>query len=152
MPLRRRFATMVVGTALAIALGAAPALGAGSPLVHGSYPATVLNEEELLCGYTFATGTISVVYRAADFDPETGAIAAAHVSLHDVWATRAKQDFHVLGSETYSDVAGRLTEKLFFVAPGGGLADSINVVFRLWADGSVHFGFERDSCQVYVGA
>jgi hypothetical protein len=152
MSVRRRFATLVVGTVLALSLGAAPTLGAGSPLIQASYPATVLNDGGPLCGYRFTGGTISVVFRAADFDPQTGAIAAAHVLLHDAWATRAEQEFRALGSETYSDVAGRLTEKLFFVAPDGGLADSVNIVFRTWADGSWHFGFERDSCQVYAGA
>jgi hypothetical protein len=142
-----RFAAIAAGSVLALALVASPALAGGSPLAHYSYLATDLNAEGPLCGYTFTSGSLTIVYRTADVYP--GQIGAAHTTLHDVWATKDDTLVRVLGSETYTDLAGRLTFKLFFVEPGSGLADSVNVVFRNWADGSWHFGFERDSCHLY---
>lgn len=148
-----RFAAFAAGSALALVLSGSPVLAAGSPLTHESYPATTQNAEGPICGYTFVSGSLTIVYRTADvvWDPvnQTWQIEAAQATLHDVWATKDGESFRVVGSETYTDLAGRLTLKIFFVAKGAGMADSINVVFRSWADGSWHFGFERDSCHYY---
>ena len=57
-------------------------------------------------------------------------IPAAHQALDQVIAERDGVSYMVVGRETYNDLKGHLTLKLMFVGKGGGIADSINVVFR----------------------
>lgn len=148
--MRNRLVTLAAASALALALGAGPALAAGGPLTHDSFPATDLSAEGTLCGYDFTSGEFSVVAR----DPTT----AAHVTAHNVIAERDGVSYKVVGSETYNDLKGHLTWKMMFVAKGGGIADSINVVFRAGRNfdptGEDPFNgalvaLENDSCHIY---
>jgi hypothetical protein len=143
----RRVTAIVAGSALALALAATPALASGGPLARITYPATDLNADGGICGYTFTSGSVTEVYGTADAYP--GQSRSAHITLDDVWATNGEASFHVVGSETYTDLGGRLTEKVSFVRPGSGRADSVNVVFRTWPDGSWHVALEHDSCHMY---
>jgi hypothetical protein len=145
--MRRSFGTLAAASALmlTLALGASPALAAGSPLTHMTYPASLIGS---ICGYTPQSGTITEVFRNANV--VDGVVEASHATLHDIWATNeAGAWFHMVGSETYNDLKGHLTLKVVFVAKGGGVADTINVVFRSNPDGSPHVSFERDSCHLY---
>jgi hypothetical protein len=126
--MRRRLATLAAVSMFALALGASPTLAAGSPLTHASFPATVLNDQGPLCGYTFASGEVTYVFSTAD--ALDGAIEAAHVTLHNVVAERAGASYKVVGVEIFNDLKGHLTMKMMFVSHGGGIADSLNVVFR----------------------
>jgi hypothetical protein len=115
-----------------------------------------------VCGYTFASGDITEVYRLADvfIDPDTGepVIPASHVTLHDVVATRDGASYHVVGNEIYNDFKGHLTIKLMFVGQGGGIADSLNVVFRAGRNfaptpenpfNGALVALENDTCHMY---
>lgn len=148
--MRRRLATLAAVSLFVLAFGAAPALAAGSPLAHLSFPATDLNAEGPLCGYTFTSGDVSVVGR----DVSTG----AHVTLHNVFAEQGGASFKVVGSETYNDLKGHLTMKIMFVRMGGGIADSLNVVFRAGRNfaptledpfNGALVTLENDSCHIY---
>jgi hypothetical protein len=139
--MRRRLATFAAVSVFALALSAAPALAAGSPLTHASFPATDMNAEGGLCGYDFQSGEFSVVGR----DPST----AAHVTAHNVVAERDGASYRVVGSEIYNDLKGHLTWKMMFVAKGGGIADSINVVLRYDRNGDLLVAKENDSCHYY---
>ena len=93
------------------------------------------------CGdhtYTFTSGDFLVVAR----DPSL----AAHLTASHVWATDGNETFRVVGAETYSEPAGRLTAKIMFVRSGGGIADSINIVLRDDKDGNMLVGFSRGTC------
>lgn len=137
----RRLATLAAASALVLAVGITPALAAGSPLTHASFPATDLNAEGPVCGYTFTSGEFSVVGR----DPSTGGI----VTAHGVVAERDGATYKLVGSEIYSDLKGHLTWKMMFVAQGGGISDSINVVLRYDRNGELLVGLENDSCHIY---
>ena len=139
--MRHRLVTLAAVSMFVLAFGAAPALAAGSPLTHASFPATDLNAEGGLCGYTFTSGEFSVV----GLDPTT----AAHVTAHNVVATRDGASYRVVGSETYNDLKGHLTWKMMFIGRGGGIADSINVVLRYDRDGGLLVARESDSCHIY---
>lgn len=139
--MRRRLATLAAVSMFVLAWGAAPALAAGSPLTHASIPAEALNEEGPICGYVFTSGAFSVVGR--DFT------TAAHLTAHSVVAERGGESYKVVGSEIYDDLKGHLTWKMMFIARGGGLADSINVVLRYDRDGELRVGLENDSCHIY---
>jgi hypothetical protein len=143
----RRVTAIVAVSALALALAAAPVLASGGPLARITYPATDLNADGGVCGYTFTSGSVTEVYGAAD--AYAGQSRAAHITLDHVWATKGDASFRVVGSETYTDLGGRLTEKVSFVSRGSGRADSVNVVFRTWPDGSWHVALERDTCHMY---
>lgn len=138
--MRRRLAILTAVSMFALALGATPALAAGSPQTHATFPATLLNDEGGLCGYTFTSGSFSMVAR----DSST----AAHMRIHAV----AEQDgasYKVVGTETYNDLKGHLTMKIMFVGKGGGLADSLNVVLRVGRDGEFLVARENDSCHYF---
>jgi hypothetical protein len=148
----RRLATLAAASSLMLSLGAAPALArsaSSGPLVHMSLPATALGS---MCGYTFTSGVVSDVFstKGAIIDPTTGEwlyIPAAHVAFHDAWAVNgAGTSFHVVGGETYSDLKGHLASKIMFISPGGGIADSINIVARSYANGELHFAFDLGTC------
>lgn len=148
--MRRRLATLAAVSVFALALGAAPALAAGSPLTHASFPATDLNAEGGLCGYTFTSGEFSVVGR----DSST----AAHMTLHNVVAEKDDASYRAVGSETYNDLKGHLTMKVMFVGKGGGIADSVNVVFRAGRNfdptpenpfNGALVALENDTCHIY---
>lgn len=148
--MRRRLVTLAAVSMFVLALGAAPALAAGSPLTHTSFPATDLNAEGGLCGYTFTSGEFSVVGR----DSST----AAHMTLHNVVAAKDGASYKVVGSETYDDLKGHLTMKVMFVGRGGGIADSVNVVFRAGRNydptpedpfNGALVTVENDSCHIY---
>lgn len=138
--MRRRPAALAAMSALALALSASPAMAAGSPLMHMQGPATDVGT---LCGYTFQSGYFTDVFRTADvtIGPDGSPyIPAAHVTLHDVWATDAAGAWvHVVGGEKYVDGWG-LTSKIMFVSQGGGIVASINIVTR----DSPHGGFIHD--------
>jgi hypothetical protein len=134
--MRRRFATLAATAAVALVLSASPALA--SPGTVASYPAA---GEVITCGvhtYTFTSGEYVVVAR----DPSV----AAHVTVSHVWATDGDASFRVVGAETYSDSAGRLTVKLMFVGSSGGIADSLNIVLRYDRDGNMHVGIDSGTC------
>lgn len=146
--MRHHLVTLAAASALALALGAAPALAAGGPPTHASYPATDLNAEGPVCGYTFTAGEFSEVGR----DPST----AAHVTAHNVVAERDGVSYKVVGVDFYDDLTDHQTWKMMFIAQGGGIADSINIVFRAgraWDPtdpiGSALVAHERDSCHIY---
>ena len=107
----------------------------------GVLPATDVNAEGGLCGYTFTSGTFSVVAR----DPST----AAHMTAHNVVAEKDGGSYKVVGSETYNDLKGHLTMKIMFIGKGGGIADSVNVVLRYGRDGELLVALENDSCHIY---
>jgi len=94
-----------------------------------------------LCGYTFQEGgTYTDTYRPADIG-EDGTIHAAHLTLHNAWATdEAGNWVHVLGGETYRDGWGVIA-KIMFVRQGGGIVASINIVLR----DAPHGGFLHDA-------
>jgi hypothetical protein len=139
--MRRRLATLAAVSMFVLALGASPALAAGGPPTHDTFPATDLNAEGGVCGYTFTSGEFSVVGR----DPSTG----AHVTAHDIFAEKDGASYKVVGSETYDDLKGHLTMKIMFVGMGGGIADSVNVVLRYGRDGELLVAMENDSCHIY---
>lgn len=128
--MRRRLAILAAVSMFALALSASPALAAGSPLTQWSEPATALGS---LCGYTFKSGDFTDTFRTADVTLDQYGnpyIPAAHLTLHNVWATDAAGDrFHVVGGEKYVDGWG-LTSKIMFVSQGGGIVASINIVTR----------------------
>jgi hypothetical protein len=104
-----------------------------------------------LCGYTFTSGTFTVTFRTSDaiVDPATGDILyipAAHLALDAVVAERDGATYTVVGRETYNDLKGHLTLKLMFVGKGGGIADSINVVFRTDQTGAPYVAHDLGSC------
>jgi hypothetical protein len=149
--MRRRLATLAAVSMFALVLGAAPAMAAGSPLTSVTLPADQLGT---ICGYTPVSGSFTETFRTADAvtDPQTGEIVyipAAHVTLHNVVATRDGASFKVVGTETYNDLKGHLTLKIMFVAKGGGLADSVNVVLRYDHNGVLFVAHENDSCHMY---
>lgn len=126
----RRLATLAAAAMFSLALSASPALA--SPVTVVPHPAA---GESITCGdrtYTFTSGEYLVVAR----DPSI----AAHLTLSHVWATDGDSTFRVVGAETYTDPAGRLTSKIMFVGSGGGIADSINIVLRT----NPHGGFFLD--------
>lgn len=134
--MRSRLATLAATAAFALALSASPALA--SPVTVASFPAA---GEIITCGgntYTFTSGEFLVIAR----DPSV----AAHVTVDHVWATDGDALFRVVGAETYSDSAGRLTLKLMFVGSGRGIADSINVVLRYDKDGNLRVGIDSGTC------
>lgn len=146
-----RFARLAAAAVMALALGASPALAAGSPLTHISYPANWVGS---ICGYTFTSGAITEVFLTAD--ALDGEIDASHATFHAVVATRDGASYRVVGAEIYDDLTGHQTWKMMFIATDGGIADSINIVFRAGrafdpADpiGSALVAHERDSCHVY---
>lgn len=139
--MRRRLATLAAVSMFVLVAGATPALAAGSPLTHTSIPATDLNAEGPICGYVFTSGEFSVVGR----DPGT----AAHLTAHHVVAERGGAFYRLVGSEIYNDLKGHLTWKMMFIASGGGIADSINVVLRFDRSGELLVGLENDSCHIY---
>ena len=148
--MRQRLATLAAASALALALGAGPVVASGGPATHASYLATDLNAEGPVCGYIFTSGEFSVVGR----DPST----AAHVTAHNVVAERDGVSYKVVGSEIYNGLKGHLTWKMMFVAKGGGIADSINVVFREGRNfaptpedpfNGALVALENDSCHIY---
>jgi hypothetical protein len=146
--MRRRLATLAAVSMFALALGATPVAAAGSPLTRMSVPAAALGS---LCGYTFVSGVVTDTFRAADaiVDPATGEILyipAAHMTLQSVFAERGGNLYKVVGGETYNDLTGHLTSKLMFVSRGGGIADSINIVFRSYPNGDVHVYHDRGTC------
>jgi hypothetical protein len=161
--MRRRLATLAAASVFALALGAAPVAAAGSPLTRVSYHAADLTDKDhLLCGYLFTSGDLIVTFRTADvgtYPDGSPYLPAAHQTLRNVFATNSDgASFRVVGSETYNDLTGHLTWKMMFVAQGGGIADSINIVFRAGRDFAptlenpfngalvVH---ENDSCHYY---
>jgi hypothetical protein len=132
----RRLATLAGTGILALALSASPALA--SPVTVFPFPAA---GESVVCGdhtYTFTAGDFLVVAR----DTST----AAHLTARHVWATDDDQLFRVVGAETYNDPAGRLTSKLMFISPGGGIADSVNIVARYDKDGNLFVGVDQGTC------
>lgn len=162
--MKRRLVTLAAVSMFALAFGAAPVAAAGSPLTRVTYQAADLSSEGPLCGYTFASGEVIVTFRTADaiVDPVTGEylyIPAAHQTLRDVVATKDGAPYKVVGVEIYNDLKGHLTWKMMFIAQGGGIADSINVVFRAGRSFAptaenpfngalvVH---ENDSCHLYA--
>jgi hypothetical protein len=147
----RRLATLAAAAVFALALGASPALATGSPLTHLSFPATDMGS---VCGYTFTSGEVTEVFLTVD--GLDGEIEAAHATLHNVVAERDGASYKVVGVEIYNDLKGHLTMKLMFVGQGGGIADSLNVVFRAgrnWdpADpfNSALVAHENDTCHYY---
>ncbi len=151
--MRRRLATLAAMSALAFALGATPALAAGSPLTRVTGAATDMVEGGLLCGYTVTGGSITITYHTADvgIDPETGLpeVEAAHVTLQNVAAQRDDKAYKVVGVEIYNDLKGHLTMKIMFVGQGGGISDSLNVVLRYDRNGVLLVAHENDSCHMY---
>ena len=125
--MRRRLAALAATSALVLALSAAPALGAGSPLMHMMGPVEDLGT---LCGYTFQPGGYYTdTFRPGDIG-EDGIIHAAHLTLHNAWATDEAGDwFRVLGGETYRDGWGVIA-KIMFVRQSGGIDASISIVVR----------------------
>ena len=151
--MRRRLATLAAVSMFALALSAAP-VAAGSPLTRFSYPAVELNTEGLLCGYTFTSGEVIVTFRTADavIDPVTGEylyIPAAHQALRNVVATKDGGSYKVVGVEIFNDLKGHLTMKLRFVGKGGGIADSINVVFRGNSPEDYHVYHNLGTCTAF---
>ena len=118
--MRRRLATLAAMSMFALALTASPV--AASPMIKVTLPAKDTLEPAFMCGYSVTSGEVTVVSR----DPST----AAHVTLNNVVATRDGASYKVVGVETYNDLKGHLTIKVMFIGKGGGIADSINVVFR----------------------
>jgi hypothetical protein len=130
----------------ALALGARPV--AASPMIHYTGSAKDILDPGYMCGYSVASGEVTVVSR----DPST----AAHVTLNNVVAARDGASYKVVGVETYNDLKGHLTWKMMFVAQGGGIADSINVVFRAGRNfdpanpfATALVALENDSCHIY---
>ena len=149
--MRRRLATLAAVSLLALALGASPALAAGSPLTRWSLPAAELGS---LCGYTFTSGTITDTFRTADavLDPDTGEIVnipAAHLTLQHVVAERGGKAYKVVGVEIYNDLKGHLTAKLMFIGQGGGIADNLNIVFRSYPNGDPHVYHNLGTCTAF---
>lgn len=149
--MRRRLAALAAVAMFALALSAAPASAAGSPLTRFSMPATALGS---LCGYTFTSGDITDTFRTADaiVDPGTGEylyIPAAHLTLHHVFAERDSKFYKVFGVETYSDPNGRLTAKLMFVSHGGGIVDGINIVLRSYPNGDIRVVHDLGTCSFF---
>jgi hypothetical protein len=123
--MRRRLVALVAIPALVIALGASPALAAGSPLAHDRFPADALGT---LCGFTFQPGGyFTDMYRPGDIGSD-GIIHSAHLTLHGVSAVQDGVTYRVLGMEAYTDSWGA-TAKLLFVGPHGIVA-TINIVAR----------------------
>ena len=133
----RRLATLAATATLVLALSAAPALA--SSVTVFSFPAA---GETIVCGphtYTFTSGDFLVVARDSSI--------AAHLTASHVWATDGTETFKVVGTETYTDVAGRLTSKVMFISAGGGIADSINIVVRYDRNGIPLVGFDLGTCE-----
>ena len=150
--MRRRLATLAAVSIFALALGAATAMAAGSPLTRVSYQAADLNSEGGLCGYTFTSGELLVTFRTADlttYPDGSPYLPAAHQTLRNVVAARDGVSYKVVGVEVYNDLKGHLTMKLMFIGTGGGIADSINVVFRAGRNGEPLVVHENDSCHIY---
>ena len=126
--MRSRLATLAATAVVTLLLGASPAMAAGSPLTHLSFPATDMNAQGPVCGYTFTSGEVTEVFRTAD--ALDGYVEAAHATFHNVVAERDSASYKVVGTEIYNDLKGHLTMKIMFVGQGGGIADSLNVVFR----------------------
>lgn len=149
--MRRRLATFAAVSMFALALGASPALAAGSPLTRWTMPATDLGS---LCGYAFTSGEFIDTFRTADVvvDPVTGDqyIPAAHLTFnHAVAVDAAGASYRVVGSETYNDSKGHLTSKLMFLGTSGGVVANINIVLRTMPDGTVHVGHDRGTCSFF---
>jgi hypothetical protein len=145
----------------ALALGAGPVAAAGSPLTRVSYQAADLNAEGGLCGYTFTSGEVIVTFRTADvstYPDGSPYVPAAHQTLRNVVATKDGASFRVVGVEIYNDLKGHLTIKMMFIGKGGGIADSLNVVFRAGRNydpanpiATALVAHENDSCGYYGG-
>lgn len=145
--MKRRLAALAAMSMLALALGAAPV--AASAVGHFTFLAVEAGNAQdefgplvIACGpntYTATDGWFSVVTRDSSL--------AAHMTAHQVQAVNQDgKSFSVVGAETYNDPAGRLTSKLMFVGKGGGIADSINIVLRYRADGTMFVGHDRGTC------
>ena len=147
--MKRRLATLAAMSMFALALTASPV--AASPMIKVTLPAKTTVEPAYMCGYTVQSGDVTLIYR----DPST----AAHMTLNNVVATNADgASFRVVGTETYNDLKGHLTIKIMFIGKGGGIADSINVVFRAGRNydpansiATALVAHENDSCHVYGG-
>jgi hypothetical protein len=138
--MRQRVATLAAVSALALALSASPALASPVTVVSipwnypGAFPPVVCSHHT----YTLTSGDFLYVTR----DPSS----AAHVTARNAWATdEGLKPYHVVGAETYNDPDGRFTSKLMFVSQGGGIADSVNIVFRASPNGNGFF-FDRGTC------
>jgi len=141
--MRRRLATLAATSALALALGASPAMA--SPMLHMEIP---YNYEEsgvpvfppIVCDahtYTLTDGVFKWIGR--DF-------SAAHFTAVNVEAVdEGGTTYRFVGGETYSDPGGRLTITLIFVSQGGGRADTIRVVGRATPAGTGFF-FDWGTC------
>ena len=136
MSTHRRLAVLAAGSALALALSAAPAMAAG-PMTHVSFPAT--DNPPITCGdhsYTFTGGEFAFVFR----DPSIG----AHITARNVWAADGAGNlYRVVGSETYGPTT--FTPKLMFVGETGGIADSVNITAHLSPNGTGHW-FDIGTC------
>ncbi len=142
----RRLAALAAMSALAVALGTSPVVA--SPVGHMSLPYDFIDPSTslpafppIVCShhtYSLTAGDFIYVTR----DPSS----AAHVTVNHAWANdEAGASYHVVGAETYNDPGGRFTSKLMFVRPGGGIADSVNVVYRMSPNGH-EFGFDQGTC------
>jgi hypothetical protein len=145
--MKRRLAALAAMSMLALALGAAPV--SATPVQHFTFLAVEAGNAQdesgpmvLTCGpntYTATSGWFSLVTR----DPSL----AGHMTAHHVQAVnQSGKTFSIVGAETYNDPAGRLTAKLTFVGRGGGIADSINIVLRYRADGTMFVGHDHGTC------
>jgi hypothetical protein len=139
--MRRRLATLAAMSVLALALSAAPAL-AGSPATHDSWLATDA-PGPLPCGantYMLVAGTINQVLRE-------GTSASGNVSFTETITAHGVVAENVLTGAFYRVVG---VEHFGFLANAGsgqmtwmfkmqilGTGDSLNVVYRFAADGSV---------------
>jgi hypothetical protein len=146
--MKRRLATLAAVSMFALVLGATPAMAAGSPLTRVTFPAAEMGSA---CGYEFTDGTIVDTFRTADavVDPDTGEllyVPAAHMTLHHVRAVQNDVSYRVIGTEIYSDLKGHLTAHLVFVGPDGGIADSLRVVIRAYANGDFRVFQNAGSC------
>lgn len=144
--MQHRLYAIAVMSALALALGAAPASAGGGkpvdPVVHLSLTAeeVVAEDGPIVCDdhtYTFTTGTFLLVFR----DPSV----ASHATLVNVRATDENDnDYRVVGTETYSE-PNRFVAKIRFIAKGAGVVESINIVVNERPNGKGPY-FSFGSC------
>ncbi len=161
--MRRRLATFVVVSALA--LGAAPAAAAGSPLTHmtfsdtpnpaaggltfadvmapGAYCGATADPNVWLRHYTFTTGTMHW-WTPNDANPP---YSIAHFSISNAFATNdAGVTFRAVGTETYNGARGRMNLHIQLISKGGGVADTASFLIHSYADGTIHLDFDKGSC------
>jgi hypothetical protein len=158
--MRRRLATLAAVSALALALGASPALagatasgGFTGPMNHVTFDARTIGSAP--CGrngervYTFTQGKMVLDYHTDAYDPSTDYLAAAHWTLTGAQATdQAGMSYRVVGGETYSDPAGRLNLNIMFLSPGRGVVDRATFVARTYSHGGIGFYFDFGTCAV----